>query len=273
MANRARNEITVSESNGRLHQVSETWSPYNLLSPDARNSLRRAWRDAGFSRQAATLFRYELDMLLLRGFCAISPVHRRHLATLQARTGLKVHLGCGNSLRQSWINVDCYPPTPVDGCETLVTDMRVGLPLADNSVDAIFSEHFLEHVPMDVVCERLLPECRRILAPGGAIRFGVPDAELWIEAYVAYRATGQRSKFIDEQSTAMSSLDSVARGSSHCALWDYETLSARFAEAGFVNLRKARAEDTLYDSFREMDQKDPWRVEQTVYIEGIKPAS
>lgn len=51
------------------------------------------------------------------------------------------------------------------------------LPLEDESIGYVFSEHFLEHLFLDEATE-LLRECHRILRPGGVIRTCVPDADL-----------------------------------------------------------------------------------------------
>jgi predicted SAM-dependent methyltransferase len=50
------------------------------------------------------------------------------------------------------------------------------LPLEDNSVGFIYSEHVLEHFRFDLGAD-LLAECRRVLKPGGVIRTVVPDAD------------------------------------------------------------------------------------------------
>jgi predicted SAM-dependent methyltransferase len=58
----------------------------------------------------------------------------------------------------------------------VVHDCRKGIPLADNSVDIIYSSHFFEHLyRSEVFC--LLKECRRVLKPNGVMRVVLPDTE------------------------------------------------------------------------------------------------
>ncbi len=252
-----------------MHEVERTWSLYDRLPGPARGYLRRLWNAAGFSPDVASLLRYEIDMLLLRLRCAVSPSHRRAKRGLAGRRGLRVHLGCGNALKAGWINVDCYPPPQYSGCEMLVLDMRPGLPFADQSAIAIYSEHFFEHLPLAVVRERLLPECMRILEPGGSIRVGVPDGEFYLKAYFA-RTDPRFARHLNGQPPMMW-INHVARSSRHQYLYDYETLHHLFTEAGFTDLRRGRANDSENPIFEQIDMDDELRREITVYIEGRRP--
>jgi predicted SAM-dependent methyltransferase len=203
-------------------------------------------------------------MALLRTWCHLSLRYRRRVKDFQKRSGLFVHLGCGNTLKRNWVNVDCYPPPAAPGCEIFVTDIRQGLPFASNSVSAVYSEHFFEHIPIEITTKTLLPECFRILASGGVARVGVPDGQLWIEAYAM-------GGMIGHGATPMMRINDIARQGGHKFLWDYNTLQHALEQAGFTDCRKARAADSGYSVFLDMDQTDPVRVAQTVYIEARKP--
>lgn len=48
------------------------------------------------------------------------------------------------------------------------------LPLADGSARAVYCSHVLEHLWPETI-ERVVDECRRVLAPGGVLRIVVPD--------------------------------------------------------------------------------------------------
>jgi predicted SAM-dependent methyltransferase len=56
------------------------------------------------------------------------------------------------------------------------------LPYKDNTVDMIFHEHFIEHLPK-AQGEIFLKECLRVLKPGGSMRVGWPDTARLIRAY------------------------------------------------------------------------------------------
>ena len=55
---------------------------------------------------------------------------------------LKLDLGCGKDKKDDCIGIDIRKQPCVD----LVIDLEKGIPLDDNSVDYIYTAHFLEHV-------------------------------------------------------------------------------------------------------------------------------
>ena len=66
----------------------------------------------------------------------------------------------------------------------IVHDLRQPLPFADGRFDVVYHSHTLEHLEQREG-ERLLQECRRVLAPGGVLRVVVPDLEQIARAYLA----------------------------------------------------------------------------------------
>lgn len=258
-----------------LHHVQETWSPYSLISGGARSRLRRIWANWGFNHDLASGVRYEFDMLLLRVRCALSPGYKREVRKLALRRHLMVHMGCGNALFPGWINLDCYPPSPVNGVEILTLDMRRGLPMTDHSVAGLFSEHFLEHLPTECVRSVILPEIRRVLEPAGKVRIGIPDGEYFIDQYVAYRA-GRRDEVFDNNrsdKSPMTMINEVAHSYGHYFLYDFETFSDMLRSAGFVNVRRCKPFDTTVESFKGKDRVDVWRNAMTLFVEAEVPAS
>lgn len=263
---------TLRAAQPRMHQVASTWSPYDRLSGGARGRLKQLWQRIGFADEFGTVARYELDMAMLRMRCALSPSHRRAMRALQARRGLKLHLGCGNNAMEGWVNFDCYPPQAPPHIERVVVDMRRPLPCADGSAVALYSEHFFEHVALPTVRGTLLPECFRVLAPGGEIRIGVPDGEYYVRRY--------RPGIGNEPGRDLSGTDGmipmmwinhVARSSQHQYLYDYDTLVYLLDEAGFVGLRRGVANDSTSSHFAGIDMTGEGREEATVYIEGRRP--
>jgi predicted SAM-dependent methyltransferase len=258
-----------------LHQVKTSWSPYSRVSEATRARLRGLWSRFGFNHDVASKIRYEMDMVLLRTRCSLSSSYRAQVRELAARRNLLVHLGSGNALLPGWINLDCYPPPPSSNAEILTLDLRRGLPFSNASVVALFSEHFLEHLPFETVRSVILPEIRRVLEPGGKIRIGVPNGEYFVDQYVAHRA-GSRDQIFERArggKTPMMMLNEIAHGFGHYFAYDFEMFAGLLSSAGFVNVRRCAPFDTPIEQFKGKDRVDEWRNAMTLYIEAEAASS
>ncbi len=90
-----------------------------------------------------------------------------------------LNLGCGLRTHPDWCNVDLVAATP----GVVEHDLLRGLPFADDSWDAVYHSHVLEHLtPADA--RRFVSDCFRVLKPGGVIRIAVPDLQRIARAYL-----------------------------------------------------------------------------------------
>ncbi|KAA2255899.1 class I SAM-dependent methyltransferase [Solihabitans fulvus] len=73
----------------------------------------------------------------------------------------------------------------VDG-SSLYTQLDVAepLPFEDGSVEWVYAEHLIEHIPLPVAVD-WLTEVRRVLAPGGLLRITTPDLRRYVEGYLS----------------------------------------------------------------------------------------
>jgi SAM-dependent methyltransferase len=81
-------------------------------------------------------------------------------------------------LPAGWLNSDRVAAPGVD----VTCDIRAGLPLADASMDCVVAMHVLQDLAYAEI-EPALRELRRVLAPDGVLRIGVPDLDRAIAAY------------------------------------------------------------------------------------------
>ena len=111
---------------------------------------------------------------------------------------MRLNLGSGQTAVPNWINLDRSPNILLDRIpgakrllfragvlaeghmqpwdrEVIRHDIRK-LRYADNSVEAIYSSHTLEHLYLREA-ERVIAECVRVLQPGGILRLALPDVE------------------------------------------------------------------------------------------------
>lgn len=103
----------------------------------------------------------------------------------------KINLACGNIFVASdeWINLDYSPADP----EVQRVDLLERLPIDSGSAAAVYSSHFIEHIPYDHV-PLFLTECLRVLEPNGILRLVLPDFESMCRTYLALRDNSEHQK-------------------------------------------------------------------------------
>lgn len=146
-----------------------------------------------------------------------------------------------------WVCLDIEPNADV------ILDLNEDpLPYENNSVDAIYSSHTLEHLWPDRL-NFVLQEFYRVLKPNQPVRVAVPDMELVIKAYtrkdqeflskfailapgsfktpLRYMISWAFSYFID--------VDNI-RKFGHVSAFDEETLALALGSAGFKNIQRMK---------------------------------
>lgn len=91
---------------------------------------------------------------------------------------MKLNLGSGNKRYKDYISCDLFPGKEVDEVFGLQE-----IPYADNTIDAIHSEHALEHL-WHQNARAALREWYRVLKPGGELHLQIPDLKHCCEKYV-----------------------------------------------------------------------------------------
>lgn len=94
-------------------------------------------------------------------------------------SGLRVHLGPGQkNYINDWVNVDANKFT---GKCDVWADLRNKLPFKNNSAQAIYSHHMVEHLP-NIYFH--FQEVYRCLEPGGVYRVGGPNGDEAIKKFI-----------------------------------------------------------------------------------------
>lgn len=103
---------------------------------------------------------------------------RRIRRVLRQAGDVFVEVGAGDKKGQGgWLTIDI-----TRNCD-IFWDLRKGLPFPDGSIKKIYSSHFFEHLSFREI-QQFLAECNRVLAQGGTFSICVPNARLYIEAYL-----------------------------------------------------------------------------------------
>ncbi|MFD5443692.1 MULTISPECIES: class I SAM-dependent methyltransferase [Streptomyces] len=176
-------------------------------------------------------------------------ISRYHQATNRAwpndridTTPQKVQIGGGAHRIDGFFNIDAVPPAD------LLWDIREGIPLHDASVQLMFSEHFLEHIDYPRSVKHYAREAHRVLADGGQIVTGVPDAAFLLKHYPANpelaaemverwyskrNCRGDINTFLDLINYAFRDQDDTPNYTPHLWAYDEKKLIQLFTEAGF----------------------------------------
>lgn len=194
---------------------------------------------------------------------------RRKTARLLKVESAKLHLGCGLRATPGWINIDAFDQAGVD----VRWDLRDPLPMESGVAKLIYSEHVLEHFEFDEA-NALIREMFRVLSAGGRVRLGVPDAELYVQAYVHrdeafFYGLKNIGNPVDSLDTPIKVINQMFRmGGHHRFVWDFETLSRQLRLAGFTCVGRWTSGQS---SIPELCLDDPAHALETLYVEAEKP--
>ena len=147
-------------------------------------------------------------------------------------------------------------------------DLRQGIPFPDNSLDKIYTSHCFEHIPFNDL-EKLIRNCLKKLKKGGTLSVCVPDARLYIDAYIS------GEKFVDFYDKSLvcpstvcdtgSPIDQVNLiaylGGQHCYMFDKVNLVNILKRNGFSQVELREFEEGL-------DLKE--RDHESIYALAIK---
>jgi len=205
---------------------------------------------------------------------------RRFLAESDIR---RLQIGAGNNVRKGWLNTNWYP-IRLGRNGAIFLDATERFPFPDNSIDRIFTEHMIEHVPYGGG-RAMLSECLRVLKPGGRIRISTPDMAFLVgllqpdpsplqRSYVEWAA----SRFLrhGQPHTALSVVNNFVRDWGHTYIYDRPTLEGLLAEMGFCEITPCEVNQSEDPDLNGIDfperflNPDYLRLESMVY-EASKP--
>lgn len=152
-------------------------------------------------------------------------------------------------------------------------DSTASLPIADGSVEVLYSSHMLEHLDR-AEADSFLREALRLLTPGGVIRLAVPDLNKLTEEY---SRDGNANVFLEsallcvpQARSFFQRLRLLLTGQRH-HLWMYDgkSLCAILTRHGFIDPRVvAPGKTSIRDSY-PLDLFE--RAHGTVCVEAIAP--
>jgi predicted SAM-dependent methyltransferase len=187
----------------------------------------------------------------------ISSNHRAGLRKIRRKAlfaPARINLGCGPVVKEGFLNVDLFPGGD------LTLDLRRGLPFVSGSAELIFSEHFFEHIEYPEPIYSLFADIYRVLKPGGALRFSIPDAAWPLHDYrdglsaPYFRACAENAWWHrDYCTTRMEHINFHFRQvGQHRFAYDEETARKVLGKAGFADVSRVGFETGLDSAHREV---------------------
>ena len=120
---------------------------------------------------------YVCQKLCLAVYSVLRPFARFKIYSIAENSSIILNLGCGEDYRPNVIGIDLSRKAQVRW------NLKYGIPLGDNTVKGIFSDHFFEHLQLTQIV-MLLRDCYRVLVPGGRLRFTVPHIDPYVQAWL-----------------------------------------------------------------------------------------
>lgn len=187
-----------------------------------------------------------------------APLARRRVPSLLALHPLLLHLGSGGEHKDGWVNVD-LAGDPVE----LAWNLARPLPFPAGTVDAVFHEHLLEHIPL-AAGAALMRECRRVLKPGGVLRIGVPDAGRLVRSYAD--DDGYLESLHPGRPTSLLAVQELFYWHRHRTMYDFETLDFLVRTARFERVQERQFGDSALDPAPDTER----RRAETLYVETVR---
>jgi predicted SAM-dependent methyltransferase len=195
---------------------------------------------------------------------------------------LKLQLGAGTHALPGWFNTDLQPAPGVYYLDSTST-----FPFTDASLDYVFSEHHIEHLPWDRA-QFMLAECHRVLKPGGGLRIATPSLEVLVGLLTPTPDDAQQ-RYLDfmSKSFLQSSMPRTAAGVvnnafsswGHQFLYDRPTLLRSLSDAGFQAAEFTVPGSSRDEQLRAIERhgdflgNDEMNRFETMVVEAVRPAS
>lgn len=173
----------------------------------------------------------------------------------------QLEIGSGSTQRAGWLTLDMCKGADI------YWDLRYKTPFAESTFDRVYCSHVLEHFAYRDL-KKLLSEMHRVLRPNGEFLIAVPDASIYVEAYLGKRDTGELMQYKPAIASdkPMDVLNYIFyMDGHHRFMFDFESLVFHCVEAGFVDCSSrsfdpaldlaARDYESLYISCRKQERK------------------
>jgi len=186
-----------------------------------------------------------------------APIGRRRLERALAATSgpLRLELG-SNARRAGWV------VTNVSWRARLHLDATQPWPIEADSVDVVFADNMIEHLPLPAG-RAALQHAHTALRPGGTIRLATPDVEAAVRLYLgqneeqaeAVMEMHRRAGRVAEHPVDILRIPFNEHGHHIGYLFDEASLAAELKRAGFHGIRRCAAGESDRPELRGLENR------------------
>jgi predicted SAM-dependent methyltransferase len=165
---------------------------------------------------------------------------------------INLEIGAGDKKGENgWLTLDVTKNCDINW------NLRKGIPFPNESIHKIYSSHLFEHLSFKEG-QKLLDECLRVLVPGGVFSICVPNAKIYMEAYVKGECLEKSKFFIHKPAyNDTSRIDYVNymayMDGEHKYMFDEENLVAILQKKGFINVHLRNYDPNLDRQERDFE--------------------
>lgn len=158
----------------------------------------------------------------------------------------RLHVGCGRVRLEGWLNLDIQDLPGVDQ----VVDVSRGLHF--EGVEAVYAEHFLEHLDLDHAIT-FLCDVQRCLEPGGVLRLSTPNLDWVWETHYSTHSDPELRRLQGLR------LNRAFHGWRHRFLWNRPLLGDALVACGLRDLAWCRYGESEREAFRGLERHETYQ--------------
>lgn len=178
---------------------------------------------------------------------------RTRRAVAAAPRPLRVEIG-GLTPREGWV------VTNVSAATTNYLDCTVPWPVPDGSVQYVYSDNVIEHLPL-AAGRAMLEQAHRVMQPGGVIRIVTPDIRKHVELYLSgtQALEGDVAKEYRDLGLVVDHAIDLVRipigsfGHHEGYVYDFEVLESELKRAGFHSVVQCEMGESEHEALHGLD--------------------
>lgn len=186
-----------------------------------------------------------------------APLGRRRLQRMLDRTGAPLRLELGsNARRAGWVVTNASWRT------RHYLDATLPWPLAPGTVDLLFADNMIEHLPL-AAARAALQHVHTALRPGGTIRLATPDVEAAARLYLGQNEQQaevvlemhRRAGRVAEHPADILRIPFAEHGHHVGYLYDEASLGTELKRAGFHGIRRCATGESDNPDLRHLESR------------------